>query len=222
MVEKNMKFKKFLEDENKDEALLFALALLESGEKNVVDLYQDILTPSLNQMECNLDDHNVCIWKEHVRTAIIRTIVECCYPYVIKQKKNLEQEFAPVVVVLCPPQEYHDLGARMAADFFTLSGCQVIFVGSDTPYKDFYQAIHSIEPDVVAISVSNYFNLVSTKRIICELRQACTKKPYFVVGGSAFEGDMGKVNLVGADAYVKNYKDIELIAGDEVQNEAGI
>ena len=217
MDEKNLKFKQFLEDENKDEALLFALELLESGEKNVIDLYQDILTPSLNQMECKIDDHHICIWKEHVRTAIIRTIVECCYPYVIKQKKKLDQNLAPVVVVLCPPQEYHDIGARMAADFFTLCGYQVVFVGSDTPYQDFYQAIHSIEPDVVAISVSNYFNLVSTKRIICELRQACTKETYIVVGGSAFEGDMEKVNLVGADAYVKSYQDIELIARNEVR-----
>lgn len=217
MAENKMKFKKLLEEENKDEALLFALQLLETGEKNVIDLYQDILAPSLNEMECKLDDRNICIWKEHVRTAIIRTIVECCYPYVIKQKKEMNQSPAQVAVVLCPPQEYHDVGARMAADFFTLCGYKVVFVGSDTPYQDFYQAIYSIEPDVVAISVSNYFNLVATKRIISELRKACTKDPYIIVGGGAFEGDRDKFKTVGADAYVSNYKDVEQIVRNEVE-----
>lgn len=217
MAENYMQFKELLEEENKDEAVLFALQLLESGEKSVIDLYQDILAPSLNQMECKLDDHNICIWKEHVRTAIIRTIVECCYPYVIKQRKQTNQGTGQVVVVLCPPQEYHDVGARMAADFFTLCGYRVIFVGSDTPYQDFYQAIYAIEPDVVAISVSNYFNLIATKRIISELRQACTKDPYIVVGGSAFEGDKEKIKTVGADAYVSKFKDVEQIVRSEVQ-----
>ena len=212
-----MKFKQLLEEENKDEALLFALGLLESGEKNVIDLYQDILAPSLNQMECKLDDHNICIWKEHVRTAIIRTIVECSYPYVIKQRKQMTTSPAQVAVVLCPPQEYHDVGARMAADFFTLCGYQVIFVGSDTPYQDFYQAIYTIEPDVVAISVSNFFNLVATKRIISELKKACSKELYIVVGGSAFQGDKEKIKTVGADAYVNNFKDVEQIVRSEVQ-----
>lgn len=49
-------------------------------------MYTKILAPSLNTMECKIDEKNICIWREHVRISIIRTIVECCYPYIMKER----------------------------------------------------------------------------------------------------------------------------------------
>ena len=64
-------FLELLEAENKQMAVQYALDLLDSGKMDVKNLYVQILTPALNKMECRLDDRNICIWKEHVRTAIL-------------------------------------------------------------------------------------------------------------------------------------------------------
>jgi methanogenic corrinoid protein MtbC1 len=209
-------YEKYFEDENKEEAIKYLLNKLQSKEIDVIDLYTKILTPLLNNMKCKLEDKRICIWKEHVKTAIVRTIVECCYPYVIQKRNEEQNEKKGVAAILCPPEEYHDLGARMVADFFTISGYDTIFVGSNTPYQDFYNAIHVIKPNIVAISVSNYYNLIAAKKMIEEIKKLVNHPIKIVVGGYAFHDDDSKYKLVDADYYANSYEDIRRIANEEV------
>jgi methanogenic corrinoid protein MtbC1 len=210
-------FDRLLQSEKKNEAVNFALDLVSSGKTDVVTLYQDILTPTLNNMSCSLAEKQLCIWKEHVRTAIVRTIVECCYPYVIREKERLAVLPKGKAVVICPPEEYHDLGARMAADFFTLNGYDTVFVGSNTPYQDFYNAADLIRPDIIAISVSNYYNIVATKKIISELRRRTGGKSRIIVGGNAFLGGVHSAEVVGADCIIQTFSDIRSLSeGGEI------
>ena len=65
-------------------------------------------------MQCAIDEES-CVWKS-TRTATVRTIVECCYPY-FERKAGINPPERGTAVILCPPEE-HDLGARMAADFY--------------------------------------------------------------------------------------------------------
>ena len=216
MEKRYEKFIALLEDENKEDALSYALDLLKNKDMDVIALYTNILAPALNKMECKLADKNICIWKEHVRSAIVRTIVECCFPFVIEKKKELNYLEGGIAVVLCPPEEYHDLGASMIADFFTICGYKAIFVGSNTPYNDFKNAIDVIHPNIVAISVSNYYNLVCTKKIIEDLRKVNHNPIKIIVGGYAFEKNQDNYKLVGADYYANSFFDIEKIARNEV------
>ena len=148
-------FKVYFDEENKEMAVKYILEKLHNKEIDVVDLYSYVLTPLLNNIECKLEEERICIWKEHVKTAIVRTIVECSYPYVIEKKNALNKSIRGSAAVICPPDEYHDLGAKMVADFLTISGYNAIYVGGNTPYKDFYNAIDIVKPEVIAISVSN-------------------------------------------------------------------
>lgn len=209
------KFSQILENEHKEEAVDFALELLKNGTVDIVTLYSDILTPALNNMKCSLADENICIWKEHIRTAIVRTIVECCYPYVIAERDKNYSINRGNVVVICPPEEHHELGARIVADFFTICGYHAVFVGSNTPYHDFYNAASKINPDIIAISVSNYYNLVITKKIIKELRSKTNPKTKIVVGGHAFLENSQNISLVGADYFANTFDDIKNIVERE-------
>lgn len=210
-------FDRYFEAEDKEGAVKFILEKLDSGELDVLKLYTDILTPALNFLECSVEDKNVCIWKEHVKTAITRTIVECCYPYILKKRDNAGVPHKGKAVVLCPPEEYHDLGARMAADMFTVCGYDTIYVGSNTPYNDFYNALHVIKPDVVAISVSNYYNIVVTKKIISDIKDKIDYPVKVIVGGYAFSRDPEKYKVVGAQYCALSLWDIPEILGCEVR-----
>ena len=206
-------FLELLEAENKQMAVQYALDLMDSEKMDVRNLYVQILTPALNKMECRLDNKNICIWKEHVRTAIVRTIVECCYPYVIKERDKMGSAQNKTAVVLCPPEEYHDLGARMVADFFTLCGWNAIFVGSNTPYEDFYNAAKLIRPDIIAISITNYYTLVVARKIIAELKLLLGNTTKIVVGGYAVRESSGNFETLGADFRFETIDDIKNLSG---------
>ena len=91
-------------------------------------------------------------------------------------------------------------------------GYDVVFVGSNTPFEDFYNAVGTIKPDVIAISVSNYYNLVVTKKIIDDIRKKTKNEVKIIVGGYAFSENLEKVKMVGADYYAQTFDDIKSIS----------
>jgi methanogenic corrinoid protein MtbC1 len=204
------KFICLLNVENKENAVNLILSLLEEEKIDIVTLYTDILAPSLNNMKCNAEEGNGCIWKEHVRSSIIRTIVECCYPYVIKEKnKKNEGTNLGKVIVICPPEEQHEIGARMVSDFFTLCGYETIFVGSNTPKNEFLKVIDFINPRYLAISVTSYYNLVAAKDTIDKIRNSTNKKLSILIGGHAFRNNPEALKNTNADMVINDFNDIK-------------
>jgi methanogenic corrinoid protein MtbC1 len=205
-----------LEKENKESVLHFVLSKLDNKEIDIITLYEDLLKPALNDMKCDGPDE-LCIWKEHVRSSIIRAIIENCYLYVLKER---DEKYSPKkngkkVLVICPTEELHEIGPRMVTDFFTLCGYNVIFIGANTPKKSFISAVDIIKPQYIALSVTNYYNLVATQRVIEELRKQKYKDFKIIVGGHAFDRNPDISSDMGADLLLKTFKDIrELDGGD--------
>lgn len=200
-----------LEKEDKYASVDFAVSLLKNKQVSIRSLYNDYLRKVLNEMEANEGNH-LAIWKEHVRSGIIRTILECCYPYVVEQKlETLGPTLIGKAVVICPEGEYHELGARMVSDYFTLCGFETHYVGSSTPKEEFIAVIHAVNPDCIAIGVTNYFNLVEAQRTI-ELIRAKGLNTKIYVGGQAFQHNKKAFMDMGADALLESYEDIEKIA----------
>lgn len=201
-------FLPLLEEENKPEAIRYAMNLLESGKMDVRTLYEQVISPSLYQMQCQLGDKDYCIWKEHVRKGILRTIVECSYPYVLKERESKSPAERGKAIVLCPPEEYDDLDARITSDFFNLLGWNSVFVGSDTPFRDFYNAASRIGPQIIAIIVTNYYTLVVSKKIITQLKALLGDSVKIVVGGYAVRPDSGNFASLGADEFIGSFEDL--------------
>ncbi len=176
------------------------------------ELYEQILGPLLNVMHCPENDES-CIWREHVRSSIVRAIVEVAYPFVLKAKEK--PDFTPVgkcVLIVCPLEEYHEIGARMASDFFELAGFDAKYVGANTPNRDIMAAVRFLKPDYVAISVTNYYNLVKAKATIASIR-AEYPDIQIVLGGSAFR-DPRHVECVGCGRYVSTYAQVLALAAE--------
>lgn len=189
-----------IEKENKDKALLYILDLLEKGEK-VVEIYQSLLIPALLDFQCKAIDKEICIWKEHTRTSIIRTILEASYKYVIKEK---QKPIGKKVIVLCPKEEYHEIGAIIASHYFSIVGFESAYIGANTPTDDILSAIRALKPDYIAFSVTNYYNLVVTKKLTEKIRKAYPNLK-IIIGGQAFENE-GALEQVDFDYHLKNYK----------------
>jgi methanogenic corrinoid protein MtbC1 len=206
-------FVSYLDNKDRQKCVEFILSKLASNELDIVTLYEEILTPSLREDFCREKQKKICIWEEHVRSSIIRTLIECCYPYVAKERDNKYRAVAKGrVVIACPTGELHEIGARMVTDFFTLCGLDATFVGANTPQDEILDAIGYIKPRYIAISVSNYYNLLAARKTIQKMGEISkTLGPDFkvIVGGYAFEQNPCTCDDVGADLLLHTFADIK-------------
>lgn len=198
-------FIKLLKDENKPGAVSFALKLLNDGVLTIEQLYIELLVPSLNDFYCEIEDEDICIWKEHFRTSIIRTILECTYPYVIKRRENVELSKVKVVV-LTPAFEYHEIGAILNTNLMSLVGLDANYIGANTPKQDILSAIRTFSPDYIALSVTNPYNIVITKQVTDEIKRFFPETK-IILGGQAFKNKEA-IKTLQYDYILQSYEDL--------------
>ena len=203
-------FLELVNQENKDDAMLYVLDLLKERKIELYELYDFFLRPVLNEFVCNMDDE-ICIWKEHVRTSIVRTILESTYPYLIEQKRLIQPNHQKVVVV-CPSEEFHEVGAIIVTNYFTLAGFDAQYIGANTPKHDVVSAVKSLKPDYLALSVTNYYNLVVTKQITEQIK-GLYPSIKIVVGGSAFSKP-GALDHLVYDYHLTSKEEIFKLGGN--------
>lgn len=200
-------FLKLLNSEDKESVSRFALDLIKKEKIGIVSLYEDYLAPSLNDLHCEEEDET-CIWKEHVRSAIVRSIMEMMYPFLLEEiTQSGVDKVQKRVLVVCPEEEYHEMGARMAHDYFLLSGFDSIYIGANTPTKVVLSAIRVTKPDYLAISVTNYYNLVAAKKMV---DAAKTLKPNLTILGGGYGFSLTDADkTVGIDYRLTTYASIQ-------------
>jgi methanogenic corrinoid protein MtbC1 len=202
------KLLKYLQREDKEQSLELCMEVLKSGEIEVVELYEEVLTPALNNIiHENLDEVDNLIWKEHVRSGIIRTIIENSFSFVLKDKIKYNFNHVENVIVMCPKFEDHDIGARMVSDFFTIAGYNSTFIGANTPESTILKAIESINPKYISMSITNYYNLVATKKTINRIKEN-SPKITFLLGGYAFNNNPNIYKDIGGDYLLKSFQDV--------------
>lgn len=202
-------FLTLLDKESKEESVKFAMDYLKKPGGGIKNFYLKLMLPAMQKWDCKYQDDSLCIWKEHVRSQIFRTIIECSYQYLIEEKKN-SQKASKKIIFLCPCEEFHDLGLKITSDLFELSGFDVVFAGSNTPQGALLRGIEFEKPDLAAISVSSSYNIVAAKKMIKAIKEKVSTVK-IIVGGSAFTGNEKLVEEIGADFYIPGFSDIENI-----------
>lgn len=198
-----------LKDGNKEACVKFCVDRLESDKTDIKGLYEGYLKEALNRMTCEPEEKDLCIWREHEATAIVRTVIECAYPYVIRERDMRRSPKLGKAVVLCPEGENHEIGARMIADYLTIIGYEAIFVGSNTPKGQILKAVQILSLDLIALSVTNYYNLVAAKKMIDIIRKQADKPNRIIVGGQAFINNPELFAEINADGLLQNFEDLE-------------
>ena len=207
-------FISLLSQENKEKCVDFVLSRLSKGELDIATLYDEILAPALNSIVCEFEDTDIFVWKEHVKSAIVRTIIECCFPHVIRERDaRYGGRMGEKVLVVCPVDEYHEIGAKMVADYFTLCGYDATFVGANTPGMNIVAAVSDAKPKYLAISVSNYYNIVAAEKAIAKIREAGHRNLKIIVGGNAFRKNPDEYRRIGADMLLQTFEDIKDLRG---------
>ncbi|MFP4469234.1 MAG: B12-binding domain-containing protein [Bacteroidales bacterium] len=147
---------------------------------DIKDLYVHLFQRSLYEVGELWEKNKISVATEHIATAITEGLLTLVYPTIFAAEHSGKKG-----LVACVPNEFHQIGAKMVADTFELNGWDGYFIGSNTPVQDLIKAIDETQPDVIALSLSIYFNLPELVKMMQEIRKHFNDVPIWV-GGQAF------------------------------------
>ncbi|HCY87418.1 MAG TPA: cobalamin-binding protein [Desulfobacteraceae bacterium] len=167
-------------------------------------LYVNLFQKSLYQVGELWETNQITVAREHMVTALTESLLNLVYP-VLFSAPHKEKS----AIVSCAANEYHQIGSKIVADFFELNGWDCHFLGANTPLADLLKFIDEVNPDLLGLSLSVYFNMPALRKTI----EAVTSDfPHLdlLVGGQAFNrGGKNIVNNYPNTRYIASLDELE-------------
>jgi methanogenic corrinoid protein MtbC1 len=177
-----------------------SLHLVNQYVQTIADLkhfYLDVICPVMYRIGLLWERNEISVAEEHVATAIVGRITAALYP----RFANIEPSRGKVVVT-AGFNEFHELGARMLADFLEMEGWNVTYLGANTPNEELLAILKKHKPFMAALSIATVFNLDNACQAIEMIKgDDETRGIKILVGGLAFNGMPRLWINFGADGY---------------------
>lgn len=170
------------------------LAAVEAGAP-LREVYLHVFQPVQREVGRLWQTNQITVAQEHFCTAATQMIMSQLYPYLFTGERKERR-----VVVACVGGELHELGARMVADFFEMSGWDSTFLGANTPPESILRMTEDRRADLLALSATMTFHVSRVREMIAALR-AASSPTRVLVGGYPFNLSPGLWRKVGADGY---------------------
>jgi methanogenic corrinoid protein MtbC1 len=164
------------------------------------EIYVDVIQPVMYQVGYLWEKGKASVAQEHLATAITQTILSNIYSEV-----PLPDTGGKTALIACLEQNHHQIGPRMLADILQLKGVDTMFLGANTPIRDFCQMIDSMKPDIVGIPASLLTHIENVELSIERIRaDFVTYRPIIMVGGIPFNLVDNLWKKVGGDVWGEN------------------
>ncbi|MBN2635174.1 MAG: cobalamin-dependent protein [Prolixibacteraceae bacterium] len=147
---------------------------------SVNDLYENVIKVALYEVGKLWEHNQITVAAEHLATAITEGILNELFEQIISGKRVDKK-----VVLTCVENEKHQVGIKMVADVFEMNGWESFFLGTGIPDEELVRYLHEIRPDILALSMSMYFNYPNLEKTI-KLLRARFPELFIIVGGQAF------------------------------------
>ncbi|WP_455240747.1 cobalamin B12-binding domain-containing protein [Methanothermobacter tenebrarum] len=72
---------------------------------------------------------------EHYANGLTQMLIAELYPYILESAKKTDK----TLIVTCINNELHELGLRIVSDFFEMNGWNSIYLGANTPTREYNQ-----------------------------------------------------------------------------------
>ncbi len=144
------------------------------------ELYENIIRKSLYEIGVLWEHNKISVATEHLASKISESILNELYFKIIANEKNKKK-----AIVACVENELHQIGIKMISDVFEMNGWNTFFLGANTPTFELIEFSKVIQPDILAVSLSLYFNIPTFERKLYEFNKEFPQLP-ILVGGQAF------------------------------------
>ncbi|HEY4756775.1 MAG TPA: cobalamin-dependent protein [Ignavibacteriaceae bacterium] len=168
---------------------------------DIKDIYVDLLQRSLYHVGKMWEQGQLSIADEHMGTEITK-----CLMNKYADKITANKKVGKTALITCVDKEFHEIGARMAADVFELNGWNTYFLGASTPTKEIVKFIEIKKPDVVGLSFNFYMNLLRLFEVIDHIRKNYPDQK-IIIGGQGINPE--KENLLSKYPDIRHFSTVK-------------
>lgn len=183
-----------------DSGSLYRLAagLLDQGVPFESVLF-DVLLQSQRDVGNRWQTGDYLVAEEHAATAALETVISL-------MAGSFEQPHDGVHVVVATAQgDTHSLPARAVAAHLLFLGYRTTYLGADVLASDLREYLESDPPDAVVLSCAMTCHLFGARHVVVESHAVGVP---VLVGGKAFGADGVWAADIGADAWVRQPRDV--------------
>ncbi len=175
---------------------------------DIKQLYTDLFQRSLYQVGQMWERNQISVAREHLATAITESALNLVYPTLFA-----DSQVGKKAIISCSANEFHQIGGKMVADILEINGWDGYFLGANTPIGELLAFIDEIQPDMVGLSLSIYFNLPALKSTIAAI-QAEFSNMDILIGGQAFHwGGLDAIKAYPNVEYLPSLNSLEKLIG---------
>jgi methanogenic corrinoid protein MtbC1 len=184
----------------------------------VGEIYRTVFERTLQEVGFMWMQNRVDVAMEHYFSASTQLIMSQLYPYITGASRD-KKEAVCLAIAVCG--EFHDIGARMVADFMEMDGWKTFFLGNNLCNEDIVKAAVNHKPDVLALSATMFFNVESIARAIRAIRAVDgLGDTVILVGGRPFNQDPELWRKVDADGFALSAEEAVELANRLVKKRA--
>lgn len=167
---------------------------------SIRDIYLGVFEPVQHEIGLLWQTNKISVATEHYATATTQWVMSQLYPMIFSETEPENRVIAASV-----GGELHEVGIRMVADLFELSGWDSMFLGASVPPEGLLSAIEEFDPHVLALSVTIPFHLSLLTEMIAKVRDVYpAQRLPILVGGQPFNQDKELWKRIGAQASASN------------------
>ncbi len=143
-------------------------------------IYEELLKRAMYEVGVLWEHNKITVATEHMASAVTESVMNEVYATLLFSVNSQK-----TVIITCIQSELHQIGARMISDVFEMNNWQVHFLGANMPNNELVDYVGIVKPEMLAISVSLYFNLPLLDELLQIIRKFYPAIS-IVVGGQAF------------------------------------
>ncbi len=181
-----------------------------SSRDDLKNFAEKVIKPALYTVGFMWEQGNITVAEEHRASSIVSRILSSYHMEYLHPAKTKGR-----AVVSSVANEYHEIGARIVADFLEFDGWDVSFLGASTPVDELVEFLEKEQPDLLGLSVSMPYNVTALGEVIEAVREneniADVK---ILVGGRALNDHRYLLDNIDYDAFAQNGEEAAEIARD--------
>ncbi|MBU1410890.1 cobalamin-dependent protein, partial [Myxococcota bacterium] len=164
----------------------------------IAELYLNVFEPVQREVGRLWQMQKISVAHEHFASGTTQMAMSMLYEQIFK---NDARRTGCAMVAACVGDELHEIGLRMVADLFEMSGWDTVFLGASAPMQAIATMLRETGANLLALSCSMIVHVENIRRTIEFLRENGFADLTILVGGFPFNLSPQLAGIVGATGY---------------------